>query len=659
MNATPATEPTRFGKYQILERIASGGMAEIFKARLDGIGGFHRTFAIKRILPNLTANPEFVDLLVEEAKIAGLLSHANIVQILDLGAVDDQYYIAMEYVHGRDLGVVLKRCAEKGITFPVPHALHTLLEMLKGLEYAHNRQVLKQGKQTALNIVHRDVSPPNVLVSFQGEVKITDFGIAKAAVRALETMSGVIKGRFDYMSPEQASGASVDRRSDLFAAGVVFYQLLTGRHPFRQASELGTVEAIRKGAFAPPSHVNPDVPPGLDRIVARALEVDPDKRYPTATAFREDLDRFLHESRFIFSTSMLASFVRGLFPEVEVKPGIDMRARMPTSPPSPTRDDVELGEDAPANHTPTLAPKRDERVAEAPALPPPSRAPVDNRNAPEPPRLDAPSAPSQAPPPPAAALPPRPTKAPPAEPPRVAPARPEPPPPRPSPFSAPTARPADHALRDVGALLKNLPPAPAPDGRDDAGAGEEATVIRPAGPDAPAAWTEAQTVIRPEEVGADATGPGPGRPSPTGAPPPPPRLPDGRAPTPLPRGAAPAPATTPAFVHLAYVLVAGITLVVGMLAGVFLERTGTVPGDPVQVRLDPVLQIDFPVGSTITLDGRTVPGTSPITVKVQPNREAVVKVARPGYPELTTRVTLDYNQMKVLSFDAIEQPQAP
>src|SRR5688572_16376544 len=167
--ATPALEPQRFGKYQILERIAAGGMAEIFKARLDGIGGFHRTFAIKRILPHLTANPEFVDMLVDEAKIAGLLSHANIVQILDLGNIDQQFYIAMEYVNGRDLGQLLQRCTEKGITLPVPHAVYVLIEMLKGLEYAHNRQVMRGGRPVPLNIVHRDISPANVLVSFQGE----------------------------------------------------------------------------------------------------------------------------------------------------------------------------------------------------------------------------------------------------------------------------------------------------------------------------------------------------------------------------------------------------------------------------------------------------------------------------------------------------------
>ncbi len=344
-------EPRRFGKYQILERIAVGGMAEIFRARLDGIGGFQRSFAIKRIAPNLTGNPEFVDMLVDEAKVAGLLSHANIVQILDLGSVDQQFYIAMEYVNGRDLGQVLARCAEKGITLPVPHAVFVLLEMLKGLEYAHNRQVMRGGRPVPLNIVHRDIAPGNVLVSFQGEVKLTDFGIAKASVKALETMSGVIKGRFDYMSPEQAAAQPIDQRSDLFSAGVLFYEVLTGRHPFRQAGELATLEAVRRGQYASPSEVNPDVPYALDVVVDKALRVRPDDRLQSATEFKEALDRFFHDSGFIFSASTLAAFVRGLFPEAapaERRPASDA----PTRPLEP--EDVELDDDESSGRNPHI-----------------------------------------------------------------------------------------------------------------------------------------------------------------------------------------------------------------------------------------------------------------------------------------------------------------
>ncbi len=307
--------PSTFGKYRILDRVASGGMAEIFKARLEGIGGFHRTFAIKRILPHLTSNPEFVDLLVDEAKVAGLLSHANIVQILDLGRIDDHYFIAMEYVSGHNLGEVMKRCLEKGITLPVPHAVFICIEVLKGLEYAHHRQVMRDGRPVPLDIVHRDVSPSNILVSNQGEVKITDFGMAKASVKALETIDGVVKGRFDYLDPAQAQGKPVSQRTDLFSLGVVFYEMLVGDHPFRRDTDMATLEAIRGGQFEPASFVNMDIPAQLDDVIGKALAADPADRFANATAFKEELDRFFHESEFIFTQSTLAAFLKGLFPE--------------------------------------------------------------------------------------------------------------------------------------------------------------------------------------------------------------------------------------------------------------------------------------------------------------------------------------------------------
>lgn len=305
-----------FGKYQILERIATGGMAEIYKARLEGIGGFQRTFAIKRILPHLSANNEYVAMLVDEAKVAGLLSHANIVQILDLGQVDGMWYIAMEYVNGYDLGGVLKRARERRLLLPVPHCCFLAIELLKGLEYAHQRQVMRGGRPVPLNIIHRDVSPPNILLSRQGEVKLTDFGIARASLKAMETQAGVIKGRFDYMSPEQAAGSKdLDQRSDLFSAGVVLYEALCGEHPFRTDSELTTLERVRDGKYKPVSEANPDVPPTLEAIVDRALRVDRRERFPTATAFKEALDKFFHESGFLFTHATLATYLKSLFPE--------------------------------------------------------------------------------------------------------------------------------------------------------------------------------------------------------------------------------------------------------------------------------------------------------------------------------------------------------
>lgn len=317
-----------FGKYQILERIATGGTAEIYKAKLEGIGGFQRTFAIKRILPNLSQHSDYIAMLVDEAKVAGLLSHANIVQILDLGQVDGIWYIAMEYVDGRDMGAILRRASRKGLCLPVPHAVFIAIELLKGLEYAHQRQVMRGGKAVPLNIIHRDISPPNILMSFQGEVKLTDFGIARASLKMMETVSGIVKGRFDYMSPEQAEGRKdLDQRSDLFSVGVVLYEMLTGVHPFRAETEIDTVERVRTGNYTAVSTRNPEVPFALQTIVDRALQVDRDRRYPSATAFKEALDRFFHDAGFIFTHATLASYVKGLFPEAQKK-----RPRSPGTP---------------------------------------------------------------------------------------------------------------------------------------------------------------------------------------------------------------------------------------------------------------------------------------------------------------------------------------
>jgi hypothetical protein len=348
--SNPAVQP--FGKYQILERIATGGMAEIYKARLEGIGGFQRTFAIKRILPNLSQNSEYIAMLVDEAKVAGLLSHANIVQILDLGQVDSIWYIAMEYVHGRDLGAVLRRAKKKGLNLPVPHTVFVAIELLKGLEYAHQRQVMRGGRPVALNIIHRDVSPPNVLLSFQGEVKLTDFGIARASLKAMETVSGIVKGRFDYMSPEQAAGAKdLDQRSDLFSVGVVLYEMLTGHHPFRTDNEIGTIERVRSGRYTPVSQRNAEVPFTLETIVDRALQVNREDRYPSATAFKEALDKFFHDAGFIFTHATLASYVKGLFPEAGTKPAAQKPPVAPATNPTTGKVPRPGGTPVPADTT--------------------------------------------------------------------------------------------------------------------------------------------------------------------------------------------------------------------------------------------------------------------------------------------------------------------
>lgn len=640
-----ASEPQRFGKYQIIERIASGGMAEIFKARLDGIGGFHRTFAIKRILPHLTANSEFVDMLVDEAKVAGLLSHANIVQILDLGAVDDQYYIAMEYVNGRDLGKILARCREKNITLPVPHAVYVLLEMLKGLEYAHHRTVMRNGKPVPLNIVHRDISPANVLVSFQGEVKLTDFGIAKASVKALETMSGVIKGRFDYMSPEQAAGGEVDQRSDLFSAGVVFYELLTGSHPFRQPNEAATIEAIRRGGVAPPSSANPDVPPIVDEVVGRALQVDPSERFADATQFKEALDRFFHDAGFIFSASTLATFIRGLFPEHESRGPADTR---PPSPPRPRGDlpvarpdNLELQDDL----RPRLAPRgaKGGGGKGASVGPPAESGLKDLRTL----LASLPAAPATGGE--SAGTGDESTVI------------------RPNPMSNPDAW--NEASTVIRPDLVAEPAGPPPPGTAPVRTNEPTAILEPTRVQEPPGRANEPPTARAGAGGAEAAPPlrtptlEPVHPEAE-----PNRAPPLKSSRPAPASGAPAPSvpvvapapelepSTPGWVHVAWVFVALLTLALGVVVGVMVSGLRPAPA-VVAARVEPMVEVHFPTGARVSVAGKPLPGPSPARTAVPVGQAVVVRVEGDGYAAESS-LTLDWNQVRVLFFSPVE-PQKP
>ena len=314
---SPMTSSSKdsYGKYQIIETIGSTSVAETFKARLDGIGGFHRLFAIKRIYPKFSKNNVFVERLVDEAKKAGLLSHSNIAQILDLGSIDNTCYIAMEYVHGQNLQRVLNTCREKGISLPVPHAVFTAIEVLKGLDYAHQRKVLRSGKPIPLNLVHQNISPPNIIIGYQGEVKITDFGMDKAT----QVVGSHSEFYDDYKSPEQLTQASFDLRADVFATGSLLYEMLCGSHPFRKESPEATRAAILNRKMVPPTVANPDVPYSLEVVLQRALATDPDHRFQSAAAFKEALEGFFHDAGFIFSQSTLASFLKGLFPEAKAK----------------------------------------------------------------------------------------------------------------------------------------------------------------------------------------------------------------------------------------------------------------------------------------------------------------------------------------------------
>jgi serine/threonine protein kinase len=299
-----------YGPYRLLDRIAVGGMAEVFKAKRSGVEGFEKIVAMKRILPHLSDNKEFVDMFVDEAKMVAGLTHPNIVQIFDLGRIDTSYYIAMEYVHGRDLRTILKRAREKGVPMPQDLCLRIVSLVSSALEYAHRK---KDDRGRAMQIVHRDVSPQNILISFEGEVKLTDFGIAKAATKASNTDRGALRGKLLYMSPEQAWGRAMDRRSDLFSLGIVLYEMITGQKPFLGGgTEMSILEMVRQCHIEPPRQLNPRIGESLNAVVTRALGREPDDRYQDAGEMHQALEKVLRE-RPPPTVADLARFMEKLF----------------------------------------------------------------------------------------------------------------------------------------------------------------------------------------------------------------------------------------------------------------------------------------------------------------------------------------------------------
>lgn len=302
-------ESSDYGRYSLLERVASGGMAEVFRAKRKGVEGFEKIVAVKRIHPHLSSNKDFVEMFIAEAKMVASLSHPNIVQIFDLGKIDDSYYIAMEFVEGRDLRSILTRTRTRGTLLGVDLAAIVTSKVGAALEYAHRHRD-PEGRE--LRIVHRDVSPQNILVSNEGEVKLVDFGIAKAATKASHTDTGSLRGKILYMSPEQAWGRALDKRSDLFSLGAVFFEILTGHVLFSGNSEMSILERVREARFPTPSSLNPAVPIELDAVVTRALKKNPDERYQDASEMLEDLDSYLRRRPAVGSAD-LARFIARLF----------------------------------------------------------------------------------------------------------------------------------------------------------------------------------------------------------------------------------------------------------------------------------------------------------------------------------------------------------
>jgi serine/threonine protein kinase len=307
-----AEEHNQLGKYRLLGRIGYGGMAEVWVAHQQGPMGFEKMVAIKRLLAHMENERNFVRMFLDEARIAARISHANVVQIFDLGLVDQKFYIAMEYLAGESLARIMGEGIRRGKPLPVHIAAMVLAQMCKGLHHAH---YLQDNEGQSLNIVHRDVSPQNVMVLYDGGVKLLDFGIAKAKERLSETTVTGLKGKYAYMSPEQCRGDPIDQRSDIFASGTVLWEILARRRLFKHASKLMTLKMITEGHVPPPSSANPDVPPELDAICLKALSNEVDGRYESAMEMSTAIDEYLVSAGVASSVVKISDYMGDVFAE--------------------------------------------------------------------------------------------------------------------------------------------------------------------------------------------------------------------------------------------------------------------------------------------------------------------------------------------------------
>ena len=306
------TSTSQFGKYALQRKLAEGGMAEVFLAKQTGMEGFEKLVVVKRILPQLCSDDAFVKMFLNEARVAARLNHPNVAQIFDLGKLGDQYFIAMEYVHGEDLRAVIREATDADKRPSLGLACRIIADMLGGLHYAHTR-VGPDGKP--LGLVHRDVSPQNVLVTYEGSVKLVDFGIAKAtrAIDAAQTQAGLLKGKYAYMSPEQARGQPVDARSDVFCVGVLLWELATWQRLFKRPTEMSTLMAVAEEPIRAPRTVEASLPEELDRLIMKALARKPDDRFASAQELRAALEALIRKSGWEADTLALSSYMRDLF----------------------------------------------------------------------------------------------------------------------------------------------------------------------------------------------------------------------------------------------------------------------------------------------------------------------------------------------------------
>jgi len=305
-------QPIRFGKYLLVEKLATGGMAQLYRAKIIGVEGFEKFIAIKQILPHLAHEEELITSFIDEAKLAALLNHQNVVQIYDFGSMENSYFITMEFLYGKDLRGVNTKAREKGSPVNLENALYLISKVCAGLDYAHN---LKDFQGKSLNIIHRDISPQNVFLTYQGDVKIVDFGIAKAASQSTITQVGMIKGKVAYMSPEQAAGKVIDHRSDIFATGILLYELVAGGRMFKGDDTLQILSKVREAEFTPLGTLKTGLPDKLYDIVAKALAKEPEDRYQSCADMQADIEECIFRLNLRPSGRSLAEYLKLLFAE--------------------------------------------------------------------------------------------------------------------------------------------------------------------------------------------------------------------------------------------------------------------------------------------------------------------------------------------------------
>ncbi|WNG49604.1 protein kinase [Archangium minus] len=305
-------QPRPYGQYVLVRKLAEGGMAEIFLAKRLGADGFERNVVIKRMLANLSGLPDFVEMFRDEARLAARLVHPNVVQIHELGFADGCYFICMEYLPGEDFSTTVRTASFRGEYVPIPLVLRVLADAARGLHYAHE---FTDESGRRLNIVHRDISPSNLYVTYEGQVKVLDFGIAKAESRLAHTRTGVVKGKYIYMAPEQARGAEVDRRADIFSLGVCLYEALTHVRPFARENDLAVLNALMADDYQPPRALRPDLSPELEAVILKAMSHEPAHRHATAAEFADDLERILAREPQPTTGAHLAAYLRTSFGE--------------------------------------------------------------------------------------------------------------------------------------------------------------------------------------------------------------------------------------------------------------------------------------------------------------------------------------------------------